>query len=48
MSCVLLKRMAELICRVENYYSKMEPRDAILMVCDDIAAVLGEKTNGAA
>ncbi|WVQ84539.1 hypothetical protein IAT38_006693 [Cryptococcus sp. DSM 104549] len=31
----------------ENYYSKMEPRGAILMVCDDIAAVLGEKANGA-
>lgn len=34
----------------ENYYSKMEPRGAILMVCDDLAAALGEKTeaNGSA
>ena len=35
------------ILRVENYYSKMEPRGAVLMVCDDIAAALGDKqTNG--
>jgi len=35
---------------VENYYSKMEPRVAILMVCEDIAAALGEKdkSNGTA
>jgi hypothetical protein len=33
---------------VENYYSKMEPRDAILMVCDDIAAASGSSANGAA
>ncbi|OWZ76694.1 acetyltransferase [Cryptococcus neoformans Bt85] len=34
----------------ENYYSKMEPRGAILMVCDDLATALGEKTeaNGSA
>ncbi|KAK4683906.1 hypothetical protein P7C73_g6306, partial [Tremellales sp. Uapishka_1] len=28
---------------VENYYSKMEPRAASLMVLDDIASALGEK-----
>jgi hypothetical protein len=32
--------------RVEDYYSKMEPRGAILMVCDDLTAALGQKTNG--
>jgi hypothetical protein len=34
--------------RVENYYSKMEPRGATLMVLDDIKTVLGEKVNGTA
>ncbi|KAK8853361.1 hypothetical protein IAR55_004065 [Kwoniella newhampshirensis] len=28
----------------KDYYSKIEPRDAILMVCEDIASLLGEKT----
>ena len=37
-----------LIFRVENYYSKMEPRGAILMVLEDITANIVEKTNGAA
>ncbi|ORY31669.1 hypothetical protein BCR39DRAFT_493734 [Naematelia encephala] len=32
---------------VKDYYSKMQPRDAVLMVCDDIAAALGETPNGA-
>nr|ODN90919.1 acetyltransferase [Cryptococcus depauperatus CBS 7855] len=34
----------------ENYYSRMEPRGAIMMVCEDIATALGEKTeaNGSA
>ncbi|GMK57079.1 hypothetical protein CspeluHIS016_0309190 [Cutaneotrichosporon spelunceum] len=27
---------------VDNYYTRMEPRDAWLLVCDDIAAALGE------
>ncbi|ORX39413.1 hypothetical protein BD324DRAFT_649488 [Kockovaella imperatae] len=31
---------------VKDYYSKMQPRDAILMVCEDIRAALGEQANG--
>jgi len=31
---------------IENYYSKMEPRGAILMVCEDVRAALGEDLNG--
>ena len=34
--------------RVKDYYSKIEPRDAVLMTLEDIASVVGEKTNGAA
>ncbi len=34
--------------RVENYYSKMEPKAAVLMVCEDIGAALGEGPNGTA
>ncbi|WVR09577.1 hypothetical protein IAU60_006647 [Kwoniella sp. DSM 27419] len=30
----------------ENYYSKAEPKGAMIMVCEDIAAALGEQTNG--
>ena len=37
---------AETTPSVKDYYSKMEPRDATLMVCDDIAATLGEQPNG--
>lgn len=37
------------VFRVKDYYSKMEPRDAIIMVCEDIAAAIGEdKVNGSA
>ncbi|WVQ74344.1 hypothetical protein IAR50_003944 [Cryptococcus sp. DSM 104548] len=32
----------------ENYYSKMEPRGAILMVCEDIAAAIGEAPGSSA
>ncbi|EIW72186.1 acetyltransferase [Tremella mesenterica] len=32
--------------RVENFYSKLEPRHAILMVLDDIVSTLGETLNG--
>ncbi len=33
---------------VDNYYARMEPRAAWLLVCDDIAAALGEAAaNGA-
>ncbi|WWC64772.1 uncharacterized protein I303_107384 [Kwoniella dejecticola CBS 10117] len=35
----------------ENYYSKVEPRGAVIMVCEDIAAALGEggdEVNGSA
>jgi hypothetical protein len=31
---------------IDDYYSKMEPRGAVLMVCDDIASALGEAPNG--
>lgn len=30
----------------ETYYTKMEPRAAWILVCDDIAAALGELPNG--
>lgn len=33
---------------IDDYYSKMEPRGAVLMVCDDIASALGEAPNGSA
>lgn len=53
MSDPLCPRISEewawLIRRVKDYYSKMEPRDAILMVCEDISVALGEdKSNGSA
>ena len=35
-------RIRALTRRVENFYSKLEPRDAIVMVLDDIATALGE------
>jgi hypothetical protein len=28
---------------VKDYYTKTEPKDAILMVCEDIASALGEE-----
>jgi ribosomal protein S18 acetylase RimI-like enzyme len=49
--CVIVRlnsRRVTLMSRVENYYSKMEPRGATLMVLDDIKTVLGEKVNGIA
>ncbi|KAI9633739.1 acetyltransferase [Dioszegia hungarica] len=33
---------------IKNFYSKMQPSGAVLMVCDDIAAALGETANGTA
>jgi hypothetical protein len=37
----------KLIRRVKDYYTKTEPKDAILMVCEDIAAALGEQDSSA-
>jgi hypothetical protein len=34
------------MARNETYYSKMEPRAAWILTCEDIAAALGEKPNG--
>ena len=37
------------LCSVEDYYSKVEPKGAVLMVCEDLGAALGEKgPNGTA
>jgi ribosomal protein S18 acetylase RimI-like enzyme len=33
---------------IDGYYAKMEPRGAVFMVCEDIAAALGDKANGSA
>jgi len=33
----------ELMRSVKDYYTKMEPKDALLMVCQDISAALGEE-----
>lgn len=27
--------------RVKDYYTKTEPKDAILMICEDISAAMG-------
>lgn len=47
-SCALVADQAPRLCVLtlhcsdETYYAKMEPRAAWILVCDDIAAALGE------
>ena len=37
-----------LTCRVKDYYKQTQPADAVLMVCEDISAALGDGPNGTA